>query len=91
MTRSRVGLQHVCPINQLIIGYTISQTSLSKDWDSEGRDNIFGCLVNAVNLNWPYIPIPGMPNTVVDNFTVVIMVNGMVEASFKDIPEIFEV
>lgn len=85
MTRSRVGLQHVCPINQLIIGYTISQTK-------EGRDiHIFGCLVNAVNLNWPYIPIPGMPNTVVDNFTVVIMVNGMVEASFKDIPEIFEV
>ena len=51
-----------------------------------------GYLVNAVNLSWSYIPIPGVPNTVVDNSTpVVIMVNGMAEASFKDIPEIFEV
>ena len=26
-------------------------------------------LVNAVNLSWSYIPIPGVPNTVVDNST----------------------
>jgi len=46
----------------------------------------------TIRLIWLYMAREGLPNIAIDTFSSpATMVNGLAEASFKDIPEIFEV